>query len=62
MIHDELSVDDVGGDAVMVIVLFILFVLEVIRMFGSCGVCWGGGLCLQVLLGTVGLIRIRGCS
>ena len=46
MIHDERFVDDVGGDAVMVIVLFILFVLEVIRMFGSCGVCWGGGLCL----------------
>ena len=46
MIHEECFVDDVGGDAVIVIALFILFPLEVIRMFGSCGDCWGGGLCL----------------
>ena len=46
MIHEECFVDDVGGDAVMAIALFILFPLEVIRMFGSCGDCWGGGLCL----------------
>ena len=43
MIHEECFVDDVGGGAVMVIALFILFLLEVIRMFGSCGGCWGGG-------------------
>ena len=46
MMHEECFVDDVGGDAVMVIALFILFPLEVIRMFGSCPDCWGGGLCL----------------
>ena len=46
MIHEECFVDDVGDGAVMVIALFILFLLEVIRMFGSYGGCWGGGLCL----------------
>ena len=51
MIHDERFVEDVGGDAVMVIALFILFVFEVIWMFGSCGGCWGRWI---VLVGVAG--------
>ena len=66
MIHEECFVDDVGGDAVMVIALFILFVLEVIRMSGSWGFvgavdcacrCWWGllGLFVSGLLEVTGL-------